>query len=280
MTTLRSSKPCSATAVIITVVISLFCGCAGTGQQREARIVNQRIRTLEQQQEALSRKSLSAQQKLNADTNIRLDNLERELKLISESVEDALARPEEVQSVDKFELEKTIADLEKRIQHLEQGLPATASSDKTTPPATTAKSAGSRPVVTAAVPAAPSAREKALYDDAYNTFKRGDYKKAKNKFQKFIKAFPKSSYKVNSQFWIGECYYKTNDFAEAIIKYDEIIAKHPQHPKAASALLKQGFAFLKLGDTTDGKLILEKVISKYPKTDQAEIAHRKLKTIK
>jgi len=92
--------------VLIIVAVTFLCGCSSTGQQRETQIIDRRLKVLEQQQAALSRKTLSAQQKLNADTNIRLDNLERELKLISESVEDALARPEEVQSVDKFELEK------------------------------------------------------------------------------------------------------------------------------------------------------------------------------
>ncbi|MCD6268597.1 MAG: tol-pal system protein YbgF [Deltaproteobacteria bacterium] len=278
MATLRFFRFYPAIAVFIIVAASVLCGCIGTGQQREAQIIDRRLKSLEQQQAALSRKSLSARQKLNADTNIRLDNLERELKLISGSVEDALARPEEVQSIDKFELEKVIADLEKRLQQLEQGNPQTSAEKFATQ--STKSQAGSKKQIVTPTPTTPSAREKALYDDAYNTFKRGDFKNAKNKFKKFIGAFPNSSYKVNSQFWIGECYYKTDDFAEAIIKYDEIIANHPQHQKAASALLKQGFAFLKLGDTTDGKLILKKVIANYPKTDQAEIAHRKLKTIK
>lgn len=263
--------------IAIQVIASaMICGCAGTNQQREEQAIYHRLNAIEQQQAILQRESASAQKKLNADTNIRLDNLERELKLLSESVEDALARPEEVKSIDKFEFEGTIANLEKRIQQLEQGT-ATAAPNSAkpknnvrTPP---------RPARPAAKKA-PGAREKALYDDAYSTFKRGNFKTAKNKFAKFIKTFPNSGYKVNSQFWIGECYYKIGDYAEAIIRYDEIIAQAPHHQKAASALLKQGFAFLKLGDTTDGKLILDKVVTNYPKSDQAEIARRKLKTIK
>ncbi|MCK5914566.1 MAG: tol-pal system protein YbgF, partial [Deltaproteobacteria bacterium] len=262
----------------LTLLLTVICSCASPGQQREEQAVNRRLRTLEQQQAALSRKSLNAQQKLHADTSIRLDNLERELKLISGSVEDALARPEEVQAIDKFEIEGIIANFEKRLQKLEQGTSTNAAETATTTSPTTPKQPTVIPGTVTSKP--PSAREKALYDDAYNTFKRGNFKAARNKFEKFISAFPNSSYKVNSQFWIGECYYKSEDFAEAIIKYDEIIAAYPQHQKAASALLKQGFAFLKLGDPTDGKLILNKVITNYPKTDQAEIARRKLKTMK
>ena len=256
---------------ILLFISALAAGCAGSNQQREEQALYHRLNVLEQKQAVLQRESSSAQQKLNADTNIRLDNLERELKLLSESVEDALARPEEVQSIDKFEFEGIIENLEKRIQHLEHGSPATKN---LTNPATKTHVATPTPAST------PSAREKALYDDAYSAFKRGNFKAAKDKFKKFIATFPNSTYKVNSQFWIGECYYKIGDYAEAIIKYDEIIASSPHHQKAASALLKQGFAFLKLGDATDGKLILNKVITNYPKSDQAEIARRKLKTIK
>jgi len=261
---------------ILIFISALAAGCAGPNQQREEQALYHRLNVLEQKQAVLQRESSNAQQKLNADTNIRLDNLERELKLLSESVEDALARPEEVKSIDKFEFEEIIANLETRIQQLERGTPANKNS------ANSADAAIKKPHTTTPFPTtkAPSAREKALYDDAYSTFKRGNFKAAKDKFKKFIATFPDSTFKVNSQFWIGECYYKIGDYAEAIIKYDEIIANSPHHQKAASALLKQGFAFLKLGDATDGKLILNKVITNYPKSDQAEIARRKLKTIK
>ncbi|RLB74403.1 MAG: tol-pal system protein YbgF [Deltaproteobacteria bacterium] len=275
MTMIETHKFRLVAALIILSVLAT--GCAGPNQQREEQAIYHRINVLEQKQAALQRESSNTRQKLNADTNIRLDNLERELKLLSESVEDALARPEEVKSIDKFEFEEIIANLEKRIQLLESGTPPNKNSVTSATNAAGNKTHTATPIPTTK---SPSAREKALYDDAYSTFKRGNFKIAKDKFKKFITTFPSSTYRVNSQFWIGECYYKIGDYAEAIIKYDEIIADTPQHQKAASALLKQGFAFLKLGDATDGKLILSKVITNYPKSDQAEIARRKLKTIK
>jgi tol-pal system protein YbgF len=269
-------------AIILLVLVS--AGCAGNGQIRDQPTVNQRLDKLERQQAALTRQLQSAQQKLNADTNIRLDNLERELKLLSESIEDSLARPEEISNSTSPETEATLARIEQRLQKLEQLLPASlgknGKSSTTSQPVITAPSSNKTTPVTVKVSPKPGAREKALYDDAYAAFKRGNLKTAKSKFKKFIAAFPNSDYKVNALFWIGECYYKAKDYAEAIIKYDEIVAAYPQHPKAASALLKQGFAFLQLGDTTDGKLILEKVVRKYPGSDQAEIAKRKLKIIK
>ena len=259
-------------------MLAISTGCInGSGQLQEQQGIYKRLGAIEQQQAALTRQSTNSQQKLIADTNIRLDNLEREIKLLSEAVEDSIARPEEIQTTDKFEYENIIASLEERLQKLEKGTVATTPSGGSpmlpTPTTTTA------PPKAVPLPL-PGAREKALYDDALAAFKRGNTKTAKDKFNKFIASFPESSYKINAQFWIAECFYKTKDYAEAIIKYDAIIAGHPQHPKASSALLKQGFAFIQLGDATDGKLILEKVITNYPASDQAEIARRKLATIK
>ena len=262
------------TLMLTAILLTIGTGCVGNNQLREQQAVYQRLNAVEQQLAALSRKSTNAQQKLSADTNIRLDNLERELKLLSEAVEDNLARPEEIKTTDKFEFEANIARLDERLRKLETRPLATSISGVKIKPSPEAS-----PPRTTVPLSLPGAREKALYDNAYATFKRGNIKTAKEKFNKFIASFPDSSYKVNALFWIGECFYKTKDYAEAIIKYDEIIARHPQHPKAASALLKQGFAFLQLGDATDGRLILEKVIANYPESDQAEIAKRKLKIL-
>ncbi|MBN2808909.1 MAG: tol-pal system protein YbgF [Deltaproteobacteria bacterium] len=266
-------------AVTLTVIgLAAGSGCiSGSGQLQEQQIISQRLESLEQQQAALTRENANAQQKLVADTNIRLDNLERELKLLSEAVEDSITRPEEIPTADKLELEKVITRLEERLQKLEKG--AQPQADNAVQPTS------SSPLTTPAPPTplqpqAPGAREKALYDDALAELKRGNDQTAKEKFNNFIASFPDGSYAVNAQFWIGECFYKAKDYAEAIIKYDDIIAKHPDHPKAPSALLKQGFSFIQLGDPTDGKLILEKVIANYPESDQAEIARRKLATLK
>jgi len=261
--------------MLTAALLAIGSGCISNSQLQKQQTTYKRLNVVEQQLARLSRESINSQQKLNADTNIRMDNLERELKLLSEALEDNLARPEEIKTTNKFEFESTIARLEKRLQKLEKSPLATRVPEIKKKPS---PSIIPLPQTTVTTPLA-GTREKALYDDAYATFKRGNIKTAKDKFKKFIASFPDSTYKVNAMLWVGECFYKTKDYAEAIIKYDEIIANHPHHPKAASALLKQGFAFLKLGDTTDGKLLLEKVIANYPESDPAEIARRKLKNI-
>ncbi len=251
----------------------LLAACAGD-QQRQQQALEQRLNRLASRQEELARE----QQKLKADTNIRCDNLDRELGLLRQAVEDSLARPEELTppGPTPTELQTALKRLEERVHRLET--PAAAGTvpakSTATPPRTSPQG------IQAKAKSTPGAREKAAYDAAYATFKRGDFKTARQKLQKFLATYPKSSYKVNALFWIAECYYKSGDYAEAIIKYDKIVATYPKHPKAASALLKQGFAFIQLNDKTDGRLILEKVIRNYPDSNQARIARRKLKILK
>ncbi len=256
------------------------------------RNLQRRVDEIESRQAEFQRKSGTKLQKLNADTNVRLDSLETEVQILNANLEESGRVPRELPAVETKDvqlmyerIDARLKKLESTVQQLQQqagGGPAAVMTTSTTkktaasPAAsstTAAKKAASPPAATA------GAREKAFYDDAYAVFKRGDYAAARKKFKKFLTAFPKSTFRVNALFWIAECSYKEKQYEEAIIKYDEIITKYPHNPKVASALLKQGFSFLMLGDKTDGKIILEKVIAEHPDSAQAEIARRKLKVL-
>jgi tol-pal system protein YbgF len=118
------------------------------------------------------------------------------------------------------------------------------------------------------------------YSSAYNTFKEGNYSKARTEFQNFLTAYPKSEYSDNAQFWIGECYFFENKYEQAILEYEKVVKNYPGGSRVAYALLKQGLSFLNLGDKTSSKLLLQQVIKDYPNTNQARIARAKLQEIK
>jgi tol-pal system protein YbgF len=119
-----------------------------------------------------------------------------------------------------------------------------------------------------------------LYKDAYETFQKGDLEGARRKFEAFLKQYPNTDLSDNAQFWIGETYYLKKDFEKAILEYEKAIAKYPEGDKIPAALFKQGLAFLELGDKTNARSLLKRVIERYPQSDQAEIAKKKLETIK
>ena len=122
--------------------------------------------------------------------------------------------------------------------------------------------------------------KESIYASAYELYKEGKYEKARIEFQNFIKAYPKTEYSGNAQFWIGECYYYEKSYEKAILEYEKVIKTYPEGNKVPQALLKQGLSFLQLGDKASAKLILRNIIKDYPNTSQARVARSKLLEIK
>jgi len=122
--------------------------------------------------------------------------------------------------------------------------------------------------------------KESIYASAYELYKEGKYEKARTEFQNFIKAYPKTEYSGNAQFWIGECYYYEKSYEKAILEYEKVIKTYPEGNKVPQALLKQGLSFLQLKDKASAKLILQNIIKDYPNTSQARVARAKLLEIK
>jgi tol-pal system protein YbgF len=119
-----------------------------------------------------------------------------------------------------------------------------------------------------------------LYREAFETYQRGDMEGARKKFEAFLKQYPNTDLSDNAQFWIGETYYGKKDYERAILEYEKAIAKYPEGDKVPAAILKQALSFLELGDKTNGKNLLRRVMERYPHSEQAEIAKKRLETIR
>jgi tol-pal system protein YbgF len=114
------------------------------------------------------------------------------------------------------------------------------------------------------------------YDAAYQAFNEKKYKDAREKFEAFLKAYPKNELTDNAQFWIAETYYAEKYYEDAILAYESLLKKYPDSKKTSSALLKQAFSFIEIGDAKTGKIILKKLIEKYPDSKETELAKKKL----
>ncbi len=126
-------------------------------------------------------------------------------------------------------------------------------------------------------PANPS--EEDLYTSARQAFDRNDLKGAQAGFEKLIQKYPKSQLAGNSQFWLGEVYFREKWYEKAILEYQKVIENYPKGNKIPSALLKQGLSFQMLGDKENAKLILNELIRKHPESSEAAIAKTKLKEL-
>jgi tol-pal system protein YbgF len=119
-----------------------------------------------------------------------------------------------------------------------------------------------------------------LYKDAYEAFQKGDLDGARRKFEAFLKQYPNTELSDNAQFWIGETFYQKRDYEKAILEYEKVVVKYPEGDKVSAALYKQAIAFLELGDKTNARNLLKRVIERYPQSEQAEMAKKRLETIK
>lgn len=132
-------------------------------------------------------------------------------------------------------------------------------------------------------PAKPAATtgglSKAKYDAALKIYNAKKYKEAREKFEAFIKEFPKDQLADNAYFWISETYYSEKDFEGAIVAYESLLKKYPKGQKTPTALYKQALSFIEIGDRKSGKVILEQLIEKYPKSQEAERAKSKLQEL-
>lgn len=120
--------------------------------------------------------------------------------------------------------------------------------------------------------------EAELYDTAKQALDKGEFDAARDRFNEFIKRFPKSANADNAQFWIGETYYREKWYEKAIMEYQKVIESYPDGNKVAAALLKQGLSFFNLNEKANSRLILKELIKKYPTSSEAKIAKEKLDT--
>lgn len=119
-----------------------------------------------------------------------------------------------------------------------------------------------------------------LYTSGKKHFDAGDYEKARQLFESYLKQAARSENADNAQFWIAEIFFREKWYEKAILEYQKVIESYPKGNKVRSALLKQGLAFSSLNDKDNARLILKELIRKHPGTTEAEIATKKLEELK
>ena len=121
--------------------------------------------------------------------------------------------------------------------------------------------------------------EESFYNVAYETFKKGEFDKARELFDGFLEKFPNGKYSDNARYWTGECFYRKNQYAEAILEYEKVKKDYPSGDKVPSALFKQALSFLKLNKKDEAKIILKDLVQHYPQSEQFEMAKSQLETL-
>jgi tol-pal system protein YbgF len=276
--------------------------------QREEEALKKDLSTFQKDQKGIERDVSTLRtdinnemKKLQADLLLRIESLQSEMRILSTGVEEYkefIKRPSKEIDRMKGDIEGRLRILEERgrgieeknkvlEEKLEEKLKETGDRLKGLEGKMTELASKlmevEKPPPTKETPAEVKGTSTSvgdLYKDAYETFQKGNLEGARRKFEAFLKQYPNTELSDNAQFWIGETYYLKKDFEKAILEYEKAIAKYPEGDKIPAALFKQALAFLELGDKTNARNLLKRVIERYPHSEQAEMAKKRLETIK
>ncbi|MGD0884227.1 MAG: tol-pal system protein YbgF [Thermodesulfovibrionales bacterium] len=178
-----------------------------------------------------------------------------------------------------------IGSLETRLKELNDKLAKLLEASSPAKPATESPEKKEEPELKSEAPSesVKTTEEKGIEDDpakayeaAYMLFEDKQYKESREKFNAFVKRFPKNSRVSSAQFWIAETHYAEKDYEGAILAYETVIKTYPNSEKVPSAFYKQGLSFMELGDKKTAKVIFQTLIEKYPDSKQAKLAKEKI----
>ncbi|MBB4811024.1 TolA-binding protein [Acinetobacter johnsonii] len=184
----------------------------------------------------------------------------------------------------KHELENRYADLDQRLELLQQKVDPEASNttednQQDTPPSNTTNASSNTAAVNKAPvvvstqnTSEPSELEKAAYTVALDAYKQGGAKKAIAPMQNFIKNNPNSVYISNAYFWLAEfnLAIEPTNYAEAKKNYGIVANQYPNSSRAPRAVY-QLYNIAKEVDknSTQANQYKAKLLKQYPKSEEA-----------
>jgi tol-pal system protein YbgF len=122
--------------------------------------------------------------------------------------------------------------------------------------------------------------EKRLYDEAMNTFRRGDFAAAASALSAFQKRYPASGYNESVLFWLGNAYYAKRDFKEAINAFRALVRGYPDGARAPEAMLSIANCQVELKDGKSARRTIDDLIKSYPKSEAAQAGRERLASLK
>ncbi len=118
-----------------------------------------------------------------------------------------------------------------------------------------------------------------LYSNAYRDYLGGNYDIALQEFSDFVKYFNETQFAPNSQFYIGNIYYKKQDYPNALQAFDAVLEHYTDNPKTAGAHFWKGKTLLAMGKRDAAAKEFREIVSKYPTSDVAPQAKTELRNL-
>ncbi|MEW6620033.1 MAG: tetratricopeptide repeat protein [bacterium] len=115
-----------------------------------------------------------------------------------------------------------------------------------------------------------------IYDQAVNSFNKGDFNEANKFCQKYLDLHPSGEKVSDIQLLSAECEYQLRNFLNAAMLFEKVADLYPGLEMAKQALSRAGESFQKLGDYAGAKRAFTKIKTRYPDTPDANYAEYNL----
>lgn len=240
---------------------------AGLFDDEEARkaIVDLRTRISTSDENARARiAELSA---ANAQMLEQLTALRRSLLDLNNQLESMRADLAKLRGSDE-QLTRDVADLQRRQKDLAAGLDERL------------RKLEPQKVALDGVEIAADPGEKRAYDEAMTALRNGEFDKASNAYQAFLRRFPGSAYEGSVRFWLGNALYGKRDYKEAIATFKAFIAAMPEHPRAPEAMLAVANSQAEMKDTRGARKTIDELMKAYPKSEAAQAGKDRLASLR
>ena len=248
------------------LVLAFVFGCVAPEQESQIALLNDRLDTLERKVESLSLRVSRLEKQVNLSSAKEAESIYNYVKNLESEIYN-LRGDLDSTNQNCLALQRRVEDLEFQIVSLGKKVASLGVTEESQQNATSTEA----PKVST---------PEALYAEALALFKKGDFEKAKAKFEKFLSKYPDHRLASNAFYWIGEAYYGMGKYKEAILQFEDLRRKYPDSSKIPASMLKEAKAFLMLKDKAGARIILKQLIRMYPKSREASLARDLLKKIR
>lgn len=146
-------------------------------------------------------------------------------------------------------------------------------------PASASNAAGAAPGGRAPDTKSEDPREQASYDQAMESFRKGQYKETVDTLMAFMTLYPDSKLAPAALFYMGSSRYAQKDYKGAMTQLQGMIQKYPTHPRAPDALLVIAGCQVELNNRAGAKASLQRIVKEYKGTPAADTAAKRLQLL-
>jgi tol-pal system protein YbgF len=191
-----------------------------------------------------------------ARIQVRLSQFEGELRRLTGQVEEQSFKINQMAQ----RLDKLVADMDLRLQRLEQGGTAAADGSKAA-----GNELAAAPALGNAGDPLPEGTPEERYRYATDLLSKQNFSEAERALSAFLKQHPKDKLAGNAKYWLGETYYVRGRYTDAAVAFAEGYEAYPKSSKAPDNLLKLGKSLAALDKKSDACGVFAELRKRYSK---------------